>query len=340
MSTKIHQLLPSDPEFHWFEEVKQHVYETGSVGLIQPDDLNMEFLVLCFVVTENGIPVGRLAFYDNPELYWNNERACCVGNFECIPDPAITGMLVEQAERWAKTNGFRYILGPMNGSTWDNYRFSTHHDQPLFLSEPFHPLYYNELFRGAGFEPILQYQSRMERSITDRNQKVAAKIHDAELNGIVVRELDASRLDEELDKLFPLVAAAFERNTLYTPISKATFHRKYAGIIRQLGTRYVLLAEHNGELIAFVFAFQNHLETAKKQLIYKTVARKYGKEHAGVGHVVALEVMKRAIADGMEDAIHAFMISNATSTEISGNFNSQPYKEYVLYAKPVGNGTK
>lgn len=332
-------MLPSDPNFHLFEAVKKHVYKDGNIAT-QPDELNPEFLAGCCVVTENGIPVGRLAFYNNPELYWNNERACCVGNFECVNDPAIAAMLLKQAERWAEVNRFKYILGPMNGSTWDNYRFSMHHDQPIFLSEPFHPLYYNELFREAGFEPILHYQSRIERGVTDQHQKVADKIHDSGLNGIVVRELDTSRLDEELDKLFPLVVAAFERNTLYTPISKETFHRKYAGIIRQLGTRYVLVAEKNGELIGFVFAFQNHLETAKKQFIYKTVARKYGKEYAGVGHVVALEVMKRAIADGMEDAIHAFMIYDATSTEISGNFNSQPYKEYVLYAKPIGNGTK
>lgn len=335
MSTKIHAFLPSDPEFYLFAEVKKHVYEAGSVGLHQPDDLNLEFLDRCCVVTENGIPVGRLAFYDNPELYWNSEKAGCVGNFECVNDPEIAGMLFEQAEWWAKEKGFNCIIGPMNGSTWDNYRFSIHHDQPLFLSEYVHPLYYNDLFREAGFEAILHYQSRIERGVTDHNKKVADKIYDSGLNGIVIRELDTSRLEEELDRLFPLVKAAFERNTLYTQVSRETFHRKYAGIIRRLGTRYVLLAEKNGELIAFVFAFQNQLETTKKQFIYKTVARKYGKEYAGVGHVVALEVMKRAVEDGMEDAIHAFMISDASSTEISGNFNSQPYKAYVLYAKSI-----
>lgn len=338
MSTKIHLLLPSDPEFHLFAEVKKHVYTSGSVGLTQPDDLNPEFLAACCVVSENGIPVGRLAFYNNPELTWNDKKACCVGNFECVNNPEVANILFQQAELWAEENAFKYMVGPMNGSTWDNYRFSTHHDQPLFLSEPFHPLYYNDLFREAGFEPMLHYQSRIERGVTDRNKKVADKIHDSGLNELVVRELDISRLEEELDQLFPLVKAAFERNTLYTPISRETFHRKYAGVIRQLGTRYVLLAEKNGELIGFVFAFQNHLETAKKQLVYKTVARRYGKEYAGVGHVIALEVMKRAVEDGMEDAIHAFMIYDATSTEISENFNSQPYKEYVLYAKPVGNG--
>ncbi|MNJ91932.1 hypothetical protein D3C87_95870 [compost metagenome] len=338
MSKKTHTFLPSDPEFHLFEAVKKHVYETGSIGLNQPDDLNLEFLAGCCVVTENGIPVGRLAFYNNPELHWNNEKACCVGNFECVNNPEIAEMLFQQAGLWAKENGFSYVLGPMNGSTWDNYRFSTHHDQPLFLSETFHPLYYNDLFREAGFEPALHYQSRIERGVTDQHQKVTDKIHDSGLGAIVVRELDISRLDEELEKLFLLVKAAFERNALYTPISRETFHHKYAGIIRQLGTRYVLLAEKNGELVGFVFAFRNHLETSKKQFIYKTVARKYGKEYAGVGHVVALEVMKRAVEDGMEDAIHAFMIYDATSTEISGNFNSQPYKTYVLYVKPVGNG--
>lgn len=338
MSMKIQIFLPSDAEFYLFAEVKNHIYEAGSVGLNQPDELSLEFLVGCCVVTENGIPLGRLAFYDNPELFWKGEKACCVGNFECINNHEIAGTLFKHVELWAEENGFSYLLGPMNGSTWNNYRFSTHHDHPLFLSETFHPLYYNELFKECGFEVILNYQSRMEHGITTGNEKVVHKIQDFPLSNLIIRELDVSRLDEELEKLFPLVKAAFERNTLYTSISWETFHRKYAGIIRQLGTRYVLLAEMKGELIAFVFAFQNHLETTKKQLVYKTVARQFGKKYTGAGHLVALEIMKRAVEDGMEDAIHAFMIYDATSTEISENFNSQPYKEYVLYAKSIENG--
>jgi hypothetical protein len=301
--------------------------------------LNPEFLVCCLVVTENGLPVGRLALYNNPELVWMEEKACCIGNFECVNKVEIVRLLQSEVEAWAEKNGFGTILGPINGSTWDNYRFSTHHNDPLFLSESYHPLYYNDLFKQVGFEVILNYQSRIERNITLRTEKVAGKIHDSGLNGMTVRELDASKLDEELERLYPFVKAAFERNILYTPVSRETFYRKYAGVIRQLGTRYVLLAERNNELVAFVFAFRNQLEKSKKQLIYKTVARKYGKENAGAGHVLALEVMKRAVEDGMEDAIHAFMVYNATSTEISGNFNSQPYKEYVLYAKRIGDGT-
>ncbi len=335
MSLEIHELLPSSKRFGMFSEVKNAVYEENSLGRLQSDDLNMEFLVSCFVVTENGIPVGRLALYNNPELVWKDKKASCIGNFECIDKLEVAQMLTDEVEIWARSYGFKFILGPMNGSTWDNYRFSTHHNHPLFLSEPFHPLYYNDLFNKLRFEVILNYQSRIERGITTQNNRVADKIHDSAVDDILVREFDVSRLNEELEKLFPLVKAAFERNKLYTSISWETFYKKYAGVIKQLGTRYVLLAERNNELIAFVFAFQNHLEKGKKQIVYKTVARKYGKENAGVGHVIALEVMKRAVEDGMEDAIHAFMIYDATSTDISANFNSQPYKEYVLYAKEL-----
>ncbi|MDF3028375.1 MAG: hypothetical protein K0S23_2682 [Fluviicola sp.] len=335
MSLKLHKTFPDRNNFHLFSEVKKQVYIENSAGQDQSDDLNLEFLVECIVVTENDIPVGRLALYHNPELFWKDEKACCIGNFECVNKTEVALFMQHEVDHWAKENGFRYILGPMNGSTWDNYRFSVHHNNPFFLSEAIHPLYYNDLFRKVGFEVILNYQSRIERGITVNNEKVAHKIRETHLNGITLREFDASRIYEELEKLFPLVKAAFERNTLYTSISWETFYRKYAGIIRQLGTRYVLLAEKEGELIAFVFAFQNFLEKTKKQLVYKTVARKYGNEYAGVGHVIALEVMKRAVEDGMEDAIHAFMIYDATSAGISQNFNSQPYRKYVLYAKSI-----
>lgn len=333
MSLELHKTFPGQDNFHLFAEVKKQVYAENSVGLNQSDDLNPEFLTACFVVIENQLPVGRLALYNNPGLFWKDKKACCIGNFECVNKLEVAQFMQNEAGNWAKENGFSYILGPMNGSTWDNYRFSTHHDNPLFLSEQDHPLYYNQLFLELGFEVILNYESRIERGITADHEKVANKIRESDLEGINIRELDTSRIDEELDKLFPLIKAAFERNTLYTPISKKTFYKKHAGVIRQLGTRYILLAEKEGELIAFVFAFKNVL--AEKQFVYKTVARKYGKEYAGIGHAVALEVMKRAVEDGMEDAIHAFMIYDATSTEVSRNFNSQPYKEYALYAKTI-----
>ena len=335
MSLKIIKTKPSEENFGLFADVILRIYEQQSPGFTQYTDLNLEFLDHCLVALENDVPVGRLAVYNNPELYWKDEKACCIGNFECIQLNNIAKLLFSEVSDWAESNGFRYIIGPMNGSTWENYRFSIHHNNPLFLSEPYHPLYYNDLFKECGFEVILNYQSRIERGVTTNNEKVAHKIKESALNGVIVREFDTSRIDEELEKLFPLVKAAFERNTLYTSISWETFYKKYAGVIRQLGTRYVLLAEKEGELIAFVFAFQNLLEKTGKQFIYKTVARKYGKEYAGVGHVIALEVMKRAVEDGMEDAIHAFMIYDATSTEVSQNFNSQPYQEYALYAKTI-----
>lgn len=337
MSLRVIKTVPNDEYFHLFDEVKHHVYESTSIVFRQNDDLNTEFLDHCLVVLDSDIPVARLAVYNNPELYYMSQKACCIGNFESLQLTNIVKLLISEVTTWAKEQGFKYIIGPMNGSTWDNYRFSAHRNNPLFLSEPFHHLYYNDLFKTSGFDVILNYQSRIERNISADNAKVAQKIEESALNGFTIREFDANNLETELENLYPLATGAFERNQLYTSISKETFFKKYAGIIKQLGTRYVLLAEKNNEIIAFVFAFQNLLEQNRKQIVYKTIARKYGKEYAGIGHVVALEVMKRALEDGMQDAIHAFMIYDATSTEISNNFNSQPYSEYALYAKKLDN---
>lgn len=335
MSLVIHQLHPSTADMTLFDEVKKNVYEPGSLGLMQSDELNLEFLEVCLVVTENEKPIARLALYKNPELRWEDKPACCVGNFEAVNHAEAVELLFQTLYELLKDQDFDYVIGPMNGSTWDNYRFSLQNDHPNFLSEPYHPLYYNDLFKLVGFSEVLTYESRIERGASASHDEVMEKVKMAKKQGITLRSFDKTRTEEELKQLFPLISDAFKTNTLYTPISWKKFKRKYLQIMELVRARYVLIAEKDGEPIAFGFTFLNQYETNKKQLVFKTLARKYGKEYAGIGHVIAQEIIRRAEEDGVEDIIHAFMIKNATSTDVSNNFASQPYKNYALYAKSL-----
>ncbi len=335
MSLNIYQLHPETSDMMLFHEVKRNVYEAGSLALAQSDELNPEFLKVCFVVTENGIAIARLAFYVNPQLNWQNEKACCIGNFESLNRPDAVELLFSETDKLAKELGFKWVIGPMNGSTWDNYRFSLHNNYPNFLSEPYHHLYYNDLFLQFGFSEILTYESRIERGASAGHEEVLAKINAVNQQGIILRSFDKSRIEDELKQLFPLIRDAFRTNTLYTEISWETFRRKYLQIMQLVSERYVIIAEKEGEPVAFGFTFLNAYPSAKKQLVFKTLARKYGKEFAGIGHVIAHEIIRRAAEDGVEEVIHAFMIKNATSTDVSNNFASQPYKSYALYAKEL-----
>jgi len=335
MSLQIHKLHPSTSDMTIFDEVKRNVYEPGSLALSQSEELNLEFLEMCLVVTDNEKPIARLALYRNPELRWEGKNACCIGHFESLNNSEALELMFKTVNELVRDQDLAYCIGPMNGSTWDNYRFSLHNDYPNFLSEPYHPLYYNDLFKEFGFSEILTYESRIERGVSASHEKVLGKIKTAHQYGVMLRSFDKSRIEEELKQLFPLIREAFQTNTLYTSISWKKFRRKYLQIMQFVDERYVLIAEKDGEPIAFGFAFLNAYETTKKQLVFKTLARKYGKEHSGIGHVVANEIIRRACKDGVEDVIHAFMIKDATSMEASTNFSSEPYKSYALYAKAL-----
>jgi hypothetical protein len=116
--------------------------------------LNSEYLRSCIVVVNDGLPVGRLAVYENPNLTSNDQQVACIGNYECENNPETAKLLFRKAFEEISSLGVKTIIGPMSGSTWDNYRFSNHNNEPNFLLEPYHHVYYNEQFLENGFQPL------------------------------------------------------------------------------------------------------------------------------------------------------------------------------------------
>ena len=78
-----------------------------------------------------------------------------------VEDDHISNFFLDHIIKEAKKLNYGFLIGPMNGSTWDNYRFSLHNNFNNFLLEPYHPVYYNQQFLSAGFKPIAHYSSRM-----------------------------------------------------------------------------------------------------------------------------------------------------------------------------------
>ena len=162
---RIIETMPNDKYFHWFKSLLLALYTPQQSAFKQSEGINKAFLKNCFVLIKNGIPQARVALYDNPHLYYKGRKAVCLGNYECVNDALISQKILQKAIEEAKTLGAEYIIGPMNGSTWDNYRFSLHHDTPNIFLESYHHLYYNEQFRAVGFELISRYFSSKDTDL-------------------------------------------------------------------------------------------------------------------------------------------------------------------------------
>ncbi len=333
---QIIQTLPGDENFHLFESIPKLLYPANSIRLLQPDSINHEFLSDCFVLLTNGTPQARAALYNNPQLSYKGLQSACIGNYECTDNNQAAEQLLNFVFSKAKNNGAQFITGPMNGSTWDNYRFSTHHDFANFLLEPYHHLYYNKQFSDAGFRRIAEYTSSLETELESNHPDVLKRETELLNEGVIIRNIDMSDYEGELKKLYPVISSSFKSNFLYTPIKWETFLKKYLEAAKIINPEYVLIAENTqGEIIGFLFAYDDLFSKSEKRLVVKTLARNEARQWSGLGQVLANRVVNTAKTKGYQSLVHAFIIEQGTSRGASEKFHGKVYKNYVLYGREL-----
>ena len=336
MSKEIIHTMPGDANFYWFDDLPKQIYSKEIIQLRGSDTLNLEFLKTCLVLLDHGIAKARLALYKNSNLTYHNQKAMSIGNYESVDDLELSKFLLDFAFSEAKLYGVQFIIGPMNGSTWDNYRFSQHHLAPNFLLEPYHYLYYNQQFIHAGFSTIASYTSSFDSKIFYDIDAVLKREKELKALGLQIRSIDLNHIEDELSNLYPFILEAFSNNFLYTPIAFETFKNKYLEALKLMDSKYVLIAEDStNQIIGFLFAYKDLFDTSSKTLVVKTVARNSQKQWAGLGLVLGNHLVRIAAKNGFTQLIHAFMINEATSSQLSKTFSGNIYKNYVLYGKAI-----
>jgi hypothetical protein len=85
--------------------------------------------------------------------------------------------LFGRAEQWAREQGCQAMVGPINFTTYSDYRLLVAGDpkQPPFPGEPYNPPYYPELIEKCGYESFLQYVSDITYRSSGLKQIEAAK---------------------------------------------------------------------------------------------------------------------------------------------------------------------
>ncbi len=326
--------MPGEDSFQSFQDLKNKLYpESGSAP---SEQLNELYLHTCYMLFVDGNLISRAALYFNPGIRYMDKPTALIGNYESFDNPDLSQHLLNHISKEAKNHGAEYIIGPMNGSTWDHYRFSTHNDYPNFLSEPYHHLYYNQHFLSNGFETIATYNSSISINFAVQDERllsIEAKLRE---NGMRLRNLDMNHFDKELDKLYSLINDSFESNFLFSPISREYFNRKYLSIQALIDPEYVIIAEDNEKnIIGFIFCYRDLYNTEQKNLIVKTLARSPEKKWSGLGLILSMHLAHRAKQNDFDSLIYAYLKEDANSQYTSNVFGGSSYKKYALYGKEI-----
>jgi hypothetical protein len=319
-----------------FESVLTRVYAADSPRLKQKDRISLTHLKSCFIAKIKGQSVGRCSLYVNPDMLLENQTTACIGHYECINEPVVAQKLIASANAQAFLHQADQLIGPMNGSTWDAYRFSTHNDQPCFTSEPYNHLYYNEQFLAANFAKLAGYTSHLGGVDLFDHPEIVKREAELIAAGVKFRSVDIEHFEQELKRLYPFIQKAFETNFLYTPIAWEGFKSRYLEARPLLDKDFALIAEDSdNNLIGFLFAYIDYNNPASRHIIAKTLARLPSKQWAGLGYILSNLLTRHARQRNFKGIIHAYMIEDATSKGNSAAFGGGVYKSYALYNKPI-----
>lgn len=277
-------------------------------------------------------------------LWWGDlprvdgRRPGFIGHFASVSGPAAATLLHDACERLA-AQGCELAIGPMDGSTWGNYRFITASSgAPPFLFEPDHPAEWPQYFVAAGFWPLARYYSTTTEELDAANPKADRAESRLLASGCRIRTLDLSRLPHELAVIHSVILTAFTDALMYQPMPRDVFVAEQTRISPLLRPDLVLLAERQGEVVGFLFAIPDHRQAARGKpidtVIIKTLAVLPGRENAGLGVWLVRQLHRSAKALGFPRVIHALMHESNHSRNIQRE-STRWLREYTLFARTL-----
>lgn len=247
--------------------------------------------------------------------------------------------LLRQTSRELRDHGCELAIGPMDGSTWGNYRFATGGTEaPSFFLEPCHPTAWPAQWATAGFAPLARYHSTITEALDEPDPRADRAEARLEESGCVIRPLGLSRLEHKMKSIHRLSLSAFQSAFLYQPIDFDAFAAAQAKLTPLLRPDLVLLAERGGEDVGFVFAIPDVLQANQNlpvdTVIIKSLAVLPGRAQAGLGVCLVRRIHRTAKALGYRRVIHALMHEANNSLNIR-RATTHPLREYTLFAKTL-----
>jgi len=302
------------------------------VSLVTSADRALHAPDRLLLLTEAGSLVARCSCWWSGTPRLSGEPTGVIGHYAAA-DPAAGQTVLARACELLAVSGASVAIGPMDGSTWRRYRFIVERGQePTFFLEPDHPDEWPRHWEHAGFSSLATYASAVVDDLDGdeaRAAEVERRLADA---GVTTRALDLSRAEAELTQIFELSLDAFADNFLYTPIGREEFFVQYHAVLPYVRPELVLMAERGGELIGFMFALPNVLESPTGRvdtLILKTLAVTPSMRGARLGTALLVRAQRAARELGFHRAIHALMHQDNVSRRISDHY-ARTIRRYAL----------
>jgi len=220
-----------------------------------------------WIARKNGRDIGRIAaVHDRDWEKHHGDKVGYFGMFDCPDDPAIAQLLLNRATSWCEAQGRDQVIGPLDLSTnamagclIDGF------DSDPNMQMPYNPPYYAALIEGAGFSKardLWQWSLDPRQDIPAKVERIADKIR--KRSKITVRPMNLRDWDDEVTRVLEVYNDAWDDNWGFVPVSDAEFRHIAADLKLVIEPSLALMAEVDGQPVAFSITVQNIQPILKK----------------------------------------------------------------------------
>ncbi len=324
--------------FDSHSQLSEFVQDHGWPTLVESDLVRTQVDAHFQLVDGNGTAKARCSLWWKATPRYPNERVGLIGHYAAGNERSARTLLDTVLEE-LKRRGCTLAIGPMDGNTWEKYRFVTEiGDEPPFLLEPQNPPQWPQHFIAQGFHAFTRYHSSICEDLTDPDGFVAKFEQRLQRRGSIrIRRFDLNNAEADLQAIHAISLECFQRNFLHSPIPAQAFLQQSRKLLPFVDPRFFLLAEDEGCLAAYVFCVPNLLQKnnghAPDTLVLKTLAASARSRHVGLGSLLLARVHAAAAEHRYRRVIHALIHDENNSTRTSQRNKSRPFRAYTLYAR-------
>lgn len=292
----------------------------------------------CSTLAHDGTVLASCSLWWHRAPLLAGRRAGLVGHYFSADAQAGERLITHACSELA-ARGCAVAVGPMDGSTWDSYRFVIERDAaPRFFMEPHNHDDWPLQFQRSGFSAIAHYRSALQTDLTLDDRRISRVRERISASGIHIRCIDTRRFEEELERMHPLVMAGFRDSPFFTPLRAEEFVRRHCRLLPCIRRDLVLIAEQEGKPVALLFAIPDLAQLQRGEridtAIVKTVVALPGRDYAGIAHLLTARAAAVARGAGYGRAIHALMRESIHSANWSARCGAT-IRRYALFAKTL-----
>lgn len=314
-----------------------------------------------FLARRDGRVVGRIgACVNRAHLDAWKDGAGFWGFFECEDSVETAAALFGASGAWLKERGMTIQRGPCSFSTNEECGLLVEgfHEPPTFMMA-YNPKRYVPLVEGCGFAKAKDLWAwlvdRPSFTPPEKMFRVAQRLKERE--GIVVRPVDMSRVEQELALLREVYNRAWANNWGAVPMTEAEFEVVANDFRRIVRPEFLLFAEVQGKPAGFSLSLPDYNFVLRKMngslfplgwLTWLLNARKIRRlryitmgilpeyQRRGLDSIFYIETMQAGLKGGWQECEMSWILEdNTVMNNTIEAFGGKRTKVYRIYDRPL-----